>query len=64
MYKRQVEILSENRKNASFAVNGAWGVGKTFVLNRFEEEIAKYKYVLYIDKSTYFGMYEVRTFAK
>ena len=37
-----VEILSENRKNASFAVNGAWGVGKTFVLNRFEEEIAKY----------------------
>jgi len=33
-----VEILSENRKNASFAVNGAWGVGKTFVLNRFEEQ--------------------------
>lgn len=29
-----VEILSENRKNASFAVNGAWGVGKTFCVKQ------------------------------
>lgn len=30
--------LSENKKNACFAVNGDWGVGKSFVLDMFEEQ--------------------------
>lgn len=33
------ETLSEKKKNASYAINGSWGVGKTFVLNMFEEQI-------------------------
>lgn len=32
------EILSNNKKNSCYAINGAWGVGKTFVLNMFEEQ--------------------------
>ena len=33
---RVAETLSENKKNACYALNGAWGVGKTFVLNIFD----------------------------
>ena len=32
------EALSDNRKNACYAVNGDWGVGKSFVLDMFEEQ--------------------------
>ncbi len=32
------ETLSDNRKNACYAINGNWGVGKTFVLDMFEEQ--------------------------
>lgn len=39
---RVAEILSENKKNACYALNGAWGVGKTFVLNIFEEQLRAY----------------------
>ncbi|MDR1769655.1 MAG: KAP family NTPase [Hungatella sp.] len=37
--KKIVEMLSEERKNCTFAINGEWGCGKSFVLNRFIEEI-------------------------
>lgn len=33
------ETLSNNRKGSCFAINGAWGVGKSFVLNMFENQI-------------------------
>ena len=33
-----VEALSDNRKNACFAINGRWGSGKSFVLEMFEEQ--------------------------
>lgn len=33
-----VEALSDNRKNACFAINGRWGSGKSFVLDMFEEQ--------------------------
>lgn len=39
---RVAETLSENKKNACYALNGAWGVGKTFVLNIFEEQLRAY----------------------
>lgn len=32
------EALSDNKKNACFAVNGRWGVGKSFVLEMLEEQ--------------------------
>ena len=32
------ETLSDNRKNACYAINGNWGVGKSFVLDMFEEQ--------------------------
>jgi hypothetical protein len=34
-----VEMLSKERKNCTFAINGEWGCGKSFVLKRFIEEI-------------------------
>lgn len=34
------KLLSENRKHACYAVDGDWGVGKTFVLDMFEEQAA------------------------
>ena len=35
-----VEILSEQQKNACFAINGGWGVGKSFVLKMIEEQLS------------------------
>jgi len=37
--KMIVETLSKERKNCTFAINGEWGCGKSYVLNRFKEEI-------------------------
>ena len=31
-------VLSDDKKNACYAVNGDWGVGKSFVLDMFERE--------------------------
>lgn len=36
-----VDILSVNKKNVCFALNGPWGVGKSFVLKMFEDQIAR-----------------------
>lgn len=36
---RIVRQLSANKKNTTFAINGAWGVGKTFVLDMLEEQL-------------------------
>lgn len=36
------EKLSRNRKNACYALNGAWGVGKSFVIKEFESQIVQY----------------------
>ena len=33
-------ILAENKKNACFALNGSWGIGKSFVLKMFEEQVS------------------------
>lgn len=35
--------LAANKKNACYAVNGEWGVGKSFVLEAFEKQIAVYQ---------------------
>lgn len=36
---RITEILAANKKNASYALNGVWGVGKSFVLDMFEQQV-------------------------
>lgn len=49
------ETLANNKKNVCYAVNGSWGVGKSFVLDMFErqiqaiqsEETATNKYMLF-----------------
>nr|WP_024835471.1 P-loop NTPase fold protein [Clostridium sp. 12(A)] len=37
--KKIVEMLSNERKSSTFAINGEWGSGKSFVLKRFIEDI-------------------------
>lgn len=36
-----VENISDNKSSASFAINGAWGCGKSFVLDMFQEKLEK-----------------------
>ena len=36
------ETLSENKRSACYAINGEWGVGKTFVLKEFEKQISEF----------------------
>ena len=36
---RLLTIISNNSGSATFALNGAWGTGKTFVLNKLEEAL-------------------------
>ena len=38
-----IENISGNRKSVSFAINGAWGCGKSFVLNMLEERLSQYQ---------------------
>lgn len=35
------ETLSKNKKNACYALNGSWGVGKSFVLDMFAEQASQ-----------------------
>lgn len=37
--KSLVKIISENKQGCCFGLNGFWGSGKSFVLEKFEEEI-------------------------
>ena len=39
--KEIVKIYSEKKRNITFAINGKWGSGKTFVLNMLEEQLKK-----------------------
>lgn len=36
-----VENISTNKSSTCFAINGAWGCGKSFVLDMFEEKLCK-----------------------
>lgn len=39
---RIANMLADNKKNACYAINGGWGVGKTYVLDMFEKQIRDY----------------------
>ncbi len=53
--KKLCELISKNKESRCFAINGSWGVGKTFVLDILESELkeeqqedgAKNKYLLF-----------------
>ena len=36
-----IELQSAQKKTSCFAINGKWGVGKSFVLNMLEEQLEK-----------------------
>ena len=33
-----VDVLAKNKKNMCYSINGQWGIGKSYVLNMFEEQ--------------------------
>ena len=33
------ENISSNKRSTSFAINGVWGCGKSFVLDMYEEQL-------------------------
>jgi len=41
-----IDTLSKGKKNASFAINGKWGVGKSYILDRLEEQLED-KYLVF-----------------
>ena len=36
-----VQIFAQNKENVTFSINGNWGVGKTWVINKFEEQLGE-----------------------
>ena len=36
-----VHIFSQKNENVTFSINGKWGVGKTWVINKFEEQLGE-----------------------
>ena len=38
-----IETLSKNRKSSTFAINGEWGIGKSFVLGMLEEKLSSWQ---------------------
>lgn len=36
-----VHIFAQNKENVTFSINGKWGVGKTWVINKFEEQLGE-----------------------
>ena len=51
--KGVIRLLSEDKKNVTFAINGQWGVGKTFVLNMLEEQLQDEYLVLHYNAWEY-----------
>ena len=37
--KNVIEVLSQNKKNACFAISGCWGIGKSYVLDKLEKQL-------------------------
>lgn len=62
-----INIISDNNGSCTFALNGRWGVGKTFVLNMLEENLVIYqggtKYLIFHYNCWKYDYYEEPLFA-
>lgn len=36
-----VHIFAQNKENVTFSINGKWGVGKTWIINKFEDQLGE-----------------------
>lgn len=41
--KNVIELLAKNKKNSCFAINGTWGIGKSYVLEKLEKQLLFYQ---------------------
>lgn len=41
--KRVIDIISDNKQGCCFAINGEWGSGKSFVLERLEKQLKEWQ---------------------
>lgn len=59
---RLLDILSASRSSCTFALNGKWGSGKTFVLNMLERQLREYqdgeKYIVFHYNCWQYDYYE------
>ena len=57
-----LDILSDSRSSCTFALNGKWGSGKTFVLNMLEQQLRDYqdgeKYIVFHYNCWQYDYYE------
>lgn len=57
-----LDILSASRSSCTFALNGKWGSGKTFVLNMLERQLREYqdgeKYIVFHYNCWQYDYYE------
>ena len=56
-----LEVISEKRSSCTFALNGAWGTGKTFVLNMLMNQLWEYhsdKYIVFHYNCWQYDYYE------
>lgn len=62
-----LNIVSDNKGSCTFALNGKWGTGKTFVLNMLEENLLTYqageKYLVFHYNCWKYDYYEEPLFA-
>jgi Cdc6-like AAA superfamily ATPase len=56
-----LKVISENKASCTFALNGAWGTGKTFVLNMLMNQLWEYhsdKYIVFHYNCWQYDYYE------
>ena len=56
-----LEVISEKKSSCTFALNGAWGTGKTFVLNMLMNQLWEYhsdKYIVFYYNCWQYDYYE------
>lgn len=46
-FVRIADVLERNKKSVCYAINGSWGVGKSFVLDMIEEEASLSDYWIF-----------------
>lgn len=58
MLKNIIDGASEEKKSTVFAIDGKWGVGKSFIIDKLNNEIDKSKYVVFNYNCWQYDYYE------